>query len=151
MIYGIILTVLFSIVQISILRSIAIFQITPDIVLSIIVYIALFFGESALWFGFFAGFFMDICNLSLGYNTLLLSLIGYTVGFFAPRLYKETPLLWILLLSGTSIFRDIVIMLLQRDFTFYFLIRYIIPSGIYTALAGIVIFYVLRITRLGTR
>lgn len=140
----IISALLFCILQISLVHSIAIFQTTPDLILIIVLYAALFYGEIGLWIGFGAGLFLDLYNLSLGYNALLLSLIAYGIGKLASRVYREAPILWITLIGVGSILKNLIMFAVQKELSFGLIFKYIIPEAIYTTIVGIVIFFIFK-------
>lgn len=140
----ILFAILFSILQISLIHSIAICQITPDLILIIVIYAALFYGELGLWIGFSAGIFIDLYNMSLGYNTLLLSLIGYGVEKLANRVYRDAPILWITLIGISSLLRNIIIFTIQKELSFKFFFLYVLPEAIYTTIVGIAIFFIFK-------
>ncbi|MFA5033878.1 MAG: rod shape-determining protein MreD [bacterium] len=144
MIKLIVSTFLFFIMQITIVNNIAIFHITPDIVLIIILYIALFYGEIGMWIGFGIGIFLDLYNFSLGCNTLMLSLIGYGAKELSGRIYRDAPLLWGIIIITSSIIKNIIIFILQKELSFQLIMTYILPEAIYTTVVGIVIFYIFK-------
>jgi len=135
---------IFCILQVSILRGLAIFQVTPDLILILLIYVALFRGKIAMWFGFAMGLFIDLYSATLGYNALVNTVIGYGIGSFAPYLYREMPVLWITILLGASLIHNFTISLAQREFSLFFFSRYIIPGSLYTVIVGLLLFSFLR-------
>ena len=134
----------FCVMQVSILRGIAIAQITPDIVLVIVIYNALFHERAGMWFGFVTGIFIDLYSSSPGYNALMGTIIGYGIGRLSLRVYKEVPLLWIILLFISSLVQGTVIFAGTHQLSSYFFWRYILFGALYTTVIGLMIFYVLR-------
>ncbi|MDD5529774.1 MAG: rod shape-determining protein MreD [bacterium] len=135
---------LFFILQITIVNNIAIFHITPDIVLIIILYIALFYGEVGMWIGFGMGICLDLYNFSLGCNALMLSLIGYGAKELSGRIYRDAPLLWGILIISSSVIKNVIIFILQKELSFQLIMTYILPEAIYTTIVGIIIFYIFK-------
>ncbi|MDD2890262.1 MAG: rod shape-determining protein MreD [bacterium] len=144
MIKLIVSTFLFFIMQITIVNNIAIFHITPDIVLIVILYIALFYGEIGMWIGFGIGIFLDLYNFSLGCNALMLSLIGYGAKELSGRIYRDAPLLWGILIITSSVIKNIIIFIMQKELSFQLIITYILPEAIYTTVVGIILFYIFK-------
>ncbi|MCK4352762.1 rod shape-determining protein MreD [candidate division WOR-3 bacterium] len=139
-----ILAFIFCIIQISILRSIAILQVIPDIVLIIVIYVALFHGKIAMWFGFFTGFFIDLYSSKLGYSALINTVIGYGIGNFASQFSREVPVLWVIMLFGGSLFQKMVLFAVQKELSLFFFGRYVILGSLYTTVVGVIIFFILR-------
>lgn len=140
----VILTFIFCILQISILRSIAILQVIPNLLLILVLYIGLFHGKQASFFGFFGGLFIDLYNISMGWNALVNTMIGYGLGSVAPRLNKETPILWIAVIFVASLFHETISFATQKELSLFFWGRYIIPTSLYTTAMGVIIFMILR-------
>lgn len=136
--------IIFCIIQVSILQSISIFQITPDIILALVVYAALFHGRIGMWLGFGTGLFIDLYSPILGYNALMGTIIGYGVGILSSKIYKELPFLWIIILLGCSLLHEVITFAAEHEFCLYFFGRYIVPSALYTTFMGLIIFYGLR-------
>ena len=139
-----ILAGIFCVIQISVLRGVAIAQITPDIVLVVVVYTALFHEKAGMWLGFATGIFIDLYSSSLGYNALMGTVIGYGVGRLSGRVYKETPLLWLILLFVSSLVHDVVIFASVQELSHRFFWRYIFFGALYTTAIGLIMFPALR-------
>ena len=136
--------ILGCIIQVSVIRSVAIFQTTPNVALILVIYIALFYGKKAMWVGFFTGLFIDLYSSSLGCNALAGTLVGGGIGSFANRVYREDPILWIITLFGSSLVYDIIIFTVQKEMSLFFFGRYMITGALYTTVVGLIIFYVSR-------
>lgn len=143
-----VLGALFCILQLSILRNIAIFQVTPDIVLVLVIYAALFHGRAGMWLGFVTGLFIDLYSPVLGYNALMGTIIGYGIGVLSSRIYKEIPILWVIILFGCSLLHGVVTFAAEHELSLYFFMRYILSGAFYTTVVGMIIFYILRRTRI---
>lgn len=139
-----ILAAIFCIIQVTILGSIAIFQVTPDIVLALVIYASLFHGRVGMGLGFATGLFIDLYSPIIGYNALMGAIIGYGIGVLSSKIYKELPLLWIIILFGCSLLHGVVTFAAEHELCPYFFIRYILPRGLYTTGIGLVMFYLLR-------
>jgi len=80
------------ILQITVLDTIAIGWIRPDLLLVLTVAIAMHRGKlTGLKAGLFAGAIADIFSVGrLGLNIFLLGACGFLVGYFADKIYKES-------------------------------------------------------------
>ena len=131
-------------VQVSVLPHVAILGVIPDVVLVLVIYAGLFHGRAGMWLGFVTGVFLDMCAPAFGYNALMGTLIGYGVGAVSSRIYKELVLLWAIMLFGGSLLHGIVIFAAEHELCWYFFLRYIVPGTVYTTVAGMGVFYLLR-------
>ncbi|MEW5899115.1 MAG: rod shape-determining protein MreD [Bacillota bacterium] len=80
-------------IQNTVLDSLQLFGIKPDLVFVLVIFSALLRGqkEGAFW-GFVAGFLMDIAAGSyFGLNALALLAAGYLAGIMQTALYKDNP------------------------------------------------------------
>ena len=138
-----IIAVVFCIVQISIIRSLAICQVTPDIVLIMVIYTAFFHKRKAMLIGFVTGIFLDLYNQNLGVNALTFTIIGYTAEILSSKIYRELPLMWIIAMFSYAILLGITRAFAEHQMGAYFFIRYTIPTALYSTIAGLIIIYVL--------
>jgi rod shape-determining protein MreD len=136
--------VLFCVAQVTVIQSIGICQVIPNIVLAFIIYIALFRGGAGIWVGFVMGLFIDLYSPAFGYNALMGTIIGYGIRLLSLRIYKELPLLWSIILFSCSLLYGGVVFAASYGLSFYFFFRYIIGEALYTAVIGTIIFYCLR-------
>jgi rod shape-determining protein MreD len=91
--YYFIAWIVVSFTQVVIVPRLAIMGIFPDILTAVVVIIALKHGRVAgVWFGFAFAISIDLLNPArLGWMTLLISLLGYTVGLVRDTIYIENP------------------------------------------------------------
>jgi rod shape-determining protein MreD len=143
-----IIAAVFCIIQVSILYTIAIFQVTPNIVLAIVIYSALVYPRAGIWIGFATGLFLDFYSPTLGYNALIGTIIGYGIGILSSKIYKDLLILWIIILFVCSLLNDIVIFISKHELYLYFFFRYILTGAIYTTVIGLIMFYLLKKSRL---
>ena len=138
-----IIAVAFCIAQISIIRSLAICQVTPDIVLIITIYTAFFHKRKAVLIGFATGIFLDLYNQNLGLNALTGTIIGYTAEVLSSKIYKELPIMWIIAIFSYAILLGVVRAFAEHQMGVYFFARYTIPAALYSTIAGLIIIYTL--------
>lgn len=139
-----IIGIIFCIIQVTVISYINIGGIVPDIVLGFIIYISLFYSSKGYVYGFIMGLLIDLPATPFGLNTLVYTLIGYVIGNFSYKIYKEIPIIWALLLIISSVSQQIIIYTIEKELTMSFFFRYIIPTGIYTTIIGMGIIYILR-------
>lgn len=134
---------MFCIIQISIIRGVAICQVTPDIVLIMILYTAFFHKRKAMFIGFATGIFLDLYNQNLGVNALTGTIIGYTAEILSSKIYRELPIMWIIATFSYAILLGITRAFAEHQMGAYFFFRYTIPAALYSTIAGLVIIYTL--------
>ncbi len=139
-----VITGIFCVIQVSVIRGIAIAQVTPNIVLVMVVYTALFHEKASIWFGFITGMFIDLYSAVPGYNALMGTVIGYGVGKLSSKVYKEVIFIWFILLFVSGLLHDTVIFASLNDLSNYFFWRYIFLGALYTTIFGVIMFYILR-------
>jgi len=110
---------------------------TPNLIIILIVYLALFHDKSSMSFSFFMGFYTDIYSSSLGYNALIYTVIAYLLGLSSNYIYKANPLS-----QGAALF----IASSLHNFVIHFpsFSKSNILESLYTTILGIVIFFLLR-------
>lgn len=146
------MTVLFFLLQFTLIEKIQIGNAVPNICLILIVSIAYFNGSSyGAVFGFIIGLLYDIFfGTFLGFYSLLYVLIGYLIGFFNKTFFDlnfdlKLPAIFICV-SGFiyNLVTYVCFYLLNGDLNFkYYLINLIIPEIIYTLVVGIIIYRLL--------
>ena len=132
-------------------QEIAIYGISPDAVLLVLVYIGISGGQiQGALFGFFSGFLMDVYDpQAMGVNALANSLIGFAVGYSRVGVVAEDLRVQALLLFLAGLLHDVIY------FVFYawstpsaipsLIVRYGVGSAVYTSAVGTLIFVVLSI------
>jgi len=133
----ILIAVCFCIIQSGILGLAASTHITPNLIIILIVYLALFHGKSSMPFAFSMGFYTDIYSSSLGCNALIYTIIAYLLGLSSNYIYKTNPLS-----QGASLF----IASSLHSFIIHFpsFNKFTILESLYTTMLGIIIFTLLR-------
>ena len=138
-------------VQASWAKEIAIYGISPDAVLLVLVYIGISGGQiQGTLFGFFSGFLMDVYDpQAMGVNALANSLIGFAVGYSRVGVVAEDLRVQALLLFLAGLLHDVIY------FVFYawstpsdilsLIARYGVGSAVYTSAVGTLIFVILSI------
>ncbi|MCD5383429.1 rod shape-determining protein MreD [candidate division WOR-3 bacterium] len=137
----ILLAISFCLIQSTAIRYISIGNATPDLILILLCYIALFHGRVAIWYGFGMGWFVDLYSIKgFGYNILIKTLIGGLLGYFSNYLYKGRVLSHLIILFFTAWIHDLIIALARGELSFFRFYSRIIPSSIYTTLVGVFLF-----------
>lgn len=135
----------FCLIQASVIFSIRILDVIPNLIIIILIYIALFYGWVAMYFGFFMGLFQDFYSTSnLGYNTLINTNIGYLLGILSSYIYKDNVFFQAVIIFGISLLTSFLLSLFGRELSIFNFWRYIVPSSLYTTVIGVPIFLLLR-------
>ena len=146
-VYAILILALFM--QVAFLNRIRVFGAEPDIILSLVIFFALFFGARAgLVSGIFAGFLKDIFSSDIfGMNVFVIGMTGFTVGVLNTKFFKESKMTQALLVFVFTMLSELLhYMCLSLVFRYRYitLLDYIASSCIltsaYTALVAIPIF-----------
>lgn len=141
----VIIAVIFCLIQASVIFSIQIKDILPNLIILILIYTALFHGEVAMFFGFFMGLFQDCYSAStLGCNTLIYTVTGYLLGKGTNYLYKDNILFQALIIFTVSVIVSFFLLLFEGDLGLLIFFRYTLPSSLYTTIIGAPIFLILR-------
>ena len=101
-------------IQNTVLGSLQIFGVKPDLVFVLVIFSALLRGqkEGAFW-GFVAGFLMDVAAGSyFGLNALALLAAGYLAGVMQTALYKDNPFVIALVTLLVGFFTGVIYYLL---------------------------------------
>jgi len=135
--FFILIAIFFCVIQSGILRAAASSHPTPNLIIILIVYLALFHDKSSMPFSFSMGFYTDIYSSSLGYNALIYTIIAYLLGLSSNFIYKANPLS-----QGVALF----IVSSLHNFVIHFpaFSKSTILESLYTTILGIVIFFILR-------
>jgi rod shape-determining protein MreD len=138
-IFFILIAICFCIVQSGILRAAASIHVTPNLIIILIVYLALFHAGSSIpySFSFCMGLYTDIYSSSLGYNALIYIIMAYLLGLSSNYIYKANPLS-----QGAALF----IVSSLHNFVIYFpsFGKSAILESLYTTILGIIIFSLFR-------
>ncbi|MBQ6553616.1 MAG: rod shape-determining protein MreD [Firmicutes bacterium] len=142
------LSLLFNLVlQSTVLQSITLAGIKPNLMLIAIVSVSCLRGENeGAVYGFFGGLLQD-CYFStyIGSITFLYMLIGYCCGLLLKSFYRENFILPMGIAAGATVvynFLYYTINVLLRGYTdiVYYTGRIILPETVYNALAMIVVY-----------
>lgn len=141
----ILLAIFFSLIQSTAIRYISIGHATPDLIIILLCYIALFHGRVAIWYGFGMGLFVDLYSIrGFGYNILIKTIIGGVLGYLGNYLYRGRILSHLIVLFFTTWIHDLIIALSKGELSFFRFYSRIIPSSIYTTLVGIFLFFLFQ-------
>jgi rod shape-determining protein MreD len=132
--------------QQTLVHSIALGSIRPDIPLIALTAVALRRGPVAgLFAGLALGLVEDIYAINtLGAGALSTCMVGYALGFFEDKVVKSMPATRLLLLGSAVLGHDIVYYLalgFRGEVFWRALLRETVPSAVYTLLVGAGIFY----------
>jgi rod shape-determining protein MreD len=116
-----------------------------DLAIIILVYMALRRGRNyGMVFGFLIGFLSDVFTPgTLGLGALVKCLIGFTLGSFKDNLYLESFYSKGAVVFLTLLLNDLLYYIVATglsDSTLEVLSRYSLPSALYTAVIGMLIF-----------
>ncbi|MBU4376972.1 MAG: rod shape-determining protein MreD [Candidatus Omnitrophica bacterium] len=102
--YSLILLAFF--LQVSLANSLSLFGAKPSFPIILAVFFALFTDERyGFETAFFAGILLDIFSLRLfGLNTILFSIVGYFIGRFNTKIYRESMATHAILIFLSTIF-----------------------------------------------
>lgn len=129
--------------QTSWIHKFSIFEVWPDLILLVLVYIGITNGQiQATVFGFFSGFLLDIYQdpHSMGINTLTNSLVGFALGYSRVGVVAENIKVQALLVFLACILHDTIFLSISDPSKFFYLMfRKGIGTAIYTALLGVTI------------
>ena len=91
--YIILISIFSLIIQSTILKHFTILGITPNLALIVLVCFSIFKGKyKGAFLGVFIGIIQDIIFSSvIGVNTLIYFLVGYVVGLFDDKVFKDNP------------------------------------------------------------
>jgi len=139
-----------ALVQVTWLNEIRIANVEPDLILLLVVYFAIAFGEErAMWTGVLGGLFQDVArSTSIGQNILCHVIVAYAAGRIANRLVTESPAV-----KTGLVFCAAIVHGLMHSALVYIaqphlanigdIVARIVPSGFYTALVTPLVFFVL--------
>lgn len=137
--------------QSTVLQTMALASISPNLLLIIVSSLGFMRGEkSGIFVGFFTGILVDIFfGRFLGFYALLYMFIGYGSGLFHRGFYDEDikmPMIWIALselVYGFSVYFCMFILRSKFEFAYYFT-HIILPELLYTVALTMAIYRPLR-------
>ena len=130
-------------VQSTFVEKFALFDVRPDLVLLILVYVALSGGHiEGTLLGFFAGFLQDVYAPGhFGLNALAKSIVGFTVGYGHGSIVIENILTRGLILFGAAFGHDVFYFVFYHrgdwGSVLFSILRYGLPTALYTMLLGV--------------
>jgi rod shape-determining protein MreD len=143
--YIVVAILVFLLLQVALADRIAIGPISPDFLVLIVAFFALYRGavKGAL-FGFAIGFLTDLSNPEfLGLNALAKSIMGFTVGKIGSKTVPENAPFMFALFMAVTFGHDVIYLLFfhwpHLGSTLGAIFGTALPSSAYTALFGVVI------------
>jgi rod shape-determining protein MreD len=109
-IFTVLLCILASIIESTLISQIAFFGVIPDLALCILVFSAYINGAMIGQIsGFFSGLFLDFQSAApLGLNCLLRTLIGFLTGIFKGSLFLDIFLLPVILCAAATLIKALI-------------------------------------------
>ena len=142
---NVLLIILALFLQTSWTNAISLWDVKPDLVVLILVFIGITSGQiEATILGFFSGFLIDIYNPeAMGINALSNSIIGFAVGYSRVGIVAEDIQVQAAAIFIASLLRDLIYFIC---YTFpdpiqalYNVLRFGLGTAVYTALLGTLI------------
>lgn len=117
-IFSLLLTILFVVLQSTLMQKIAIYGVIPDIALVIIVLSANSMGAMrGQTLGFFAGLVQDFLSAGpLGFNALIRTIIGFIFGKIKGKLFLDSILLPIIFIVVATLLKEALVSLVDLIF-----------------------------------
>lgn len=128
-----------------------VFQVGPDLILLVLVYVALTCGHiQGTVFGFCAGFLQDSSSAEdLGLNALAKSIIGFGVGISRTRIMADSVQVQLLLICSAVLVHDLIYYAGYSGISVgevpYFWLRYGLGRALYTGIVGSVLIYAAQV------
>lgn len=120
------------------------------LILPATVFAGVFFKEfSGAIFGLVSGVIIDVYSSTYCYNAVALTICGFLSGILVSRLFNNNLISAIVLDFSASFayffFKWLVLYAFVDDAAVYILLRYTIPSAIYTAAVGVLMYLILSV------
>ncbi len=135
------LLVVCLVLETTLFHWLSILGVQPDLVLILVVFFALFSGSSGgAFFGFLGGLAQDaLTGQYLGLNALTKLVIGYSVAQVERKVYKDYPLIPVMVVFMVSLANQILVFILSAPFTAQppfpeIFLKVILPAGGYNSL-----------------
>lgn len=149
---GILIFFFAAIIEVTLLDSLQVISVKPNLFLVALILISLFWGRSpGMWFGFASGIFLDLFSPEhMGLNALILTSAGFLIGSLATTLYQEKYISQILVLLFVSLAESLLYFAFSSggpSSFIRFFVRYGVPGAIYTSVVGAAIFLGLHLVR----
>jgi rod shape-determining protein MreD len=139
------------ILQVTIVHRMSVIGARPDLMLVLLVVLVLDRNPvMAIVIGFSLGFLQDLGNASfLGMNALAKSLIGYGIARYASGFLPESTFFKGLLILVASLVSSVIVLNIMSTFNPLTVVvsffRHSILSAIYSAIAGVIVFLILKL------
>ena len=137
-------------IQTSVFYFFPLADITPNILLIVVVAAGLMRGRKAgIIVGFFAGLLMDIFfGEDLGAYAFIYMIFGFVNGFFNHMFYAEEPAFPLMMIGVNDLVYGVIIYLIfyfmRNKWNFLFYVRRIIlPEAVYTLIAALVFYFLI--------
>lgn len=137
------LLVVSLVLETTLFHWLSVFGVQPDLVLILVVFFALFSGSSGgAFFGFLGGLAQDaLVGQYLGLNALTKLVIGYSVAQIERKVYKDYPLLPVIIVFMVSVAGQIIVFLLLAPFSVEppfsaVFFKMVLPAGGYNSLVA---------------
>lgn len=148
-IFLIIVTFIFLMLQVLATGKLSIGEISPDFTLLLCSFLALYRGPvQGSILGFIIGFIQDLFNPALlGLNAMTKALLGFGFGHVGQKAIPESAIFFAAIFFIAAVGHDLVYLLfftglhLGRFFVIFFTVA--IPSAVYTAVVGTIIHQIL--------
>jgi len=143
--YLILVVLVFLLMQSVLADRIAIGRVTPDFMVLVVAFFALYRGpERGSVFGFVIGLIQDLSNPGfLGLNALTKSILGFTVGKAGTKTFPENASFLFVLFMAVTFGHDVLYLLFyhwpQVGAAMAAIFTVALPSAAYTALFGVVV------------
>lgn len=137
---NILIIIIVLLVQSTVFGRMNIFGVRPDLAMLILIFIAAGAEPAeSIFYGFFIGFIQDVYTPEyLGFNTLTMSLIGFSLGIVKETLTVENYLVKTLVTLVACIFHDLLYLSLYTIFDFSLLLKLFLknslPGALYTSI-----------------
>ena len=143
------ISVLLILLQSTGLMPLRIYTASAVLVVPLTVYAGFYFGEyCAAAFGFLVGAATDTYSSTLLYNTVFLTLLGFTAGLFMSRFFnRNIAAAAVVNASASAIYfflKWLFIYAFSDPASIFVLTRFSLPSFLYTAILGGLMFFVLN-------
>ena len=123
-------------------------DVSPDIIIVLVVYFAIAFGEErAMFTGLIGGLYQDVAvNTTLGHHVLCYVFVGYTMGRLATRLISEHAAVKTGLVLVASFFQGMFFITIQYALqpqrgVLYPLLNTVVPIAFYSAIITPLVFF----------
>lgn len=144
-----ILSMLVILLQSTGLLTLRIGTFSAVLILPLVVYAGLYFGEyGAAVLGLLAGAVTDTYSSTLMYNTVVLTVIGFVSGLLISRFFNRNFAAAAVLNVGASVlyffFKWLFVYAFSDPSSGFVFTHFILPSIIFTAVLGVVLFFILN-------